>query len=80
MGGRITMAQIIERDRGRIVLNGGVKQVTIPSRWQHFLNIEEKKEVNVALVEGKHGIFFAVWDDEQKSMEQIKEENTDGVL
>lgn len=69
------MVEIIHTEPTKIKNHNGVARATIPIGWQPVTKLKPEKKAERALLEGKHGIFYGLWvEDNQPSSDELDEQ------
>lgn len=70
----ILIALIMDTEKSQVLKHNSSARITIPEKWRRELNLEPGTECHVAKVHGKHGLFFAVWADDQPTLDDLGDE------
>ena len=68
------IGQILDDDDATVLKHNSSARITIPEKWRGELNLEPGTECTIAKVNGKHGLFFAVYAKDQPTLEDMGEE------
>lgn len=68
------VSEQLDENTRTVFKSGDSLVVGFPKNWLSKLNISKGSEVNLSLMVGKHGIFMAVYPDEQKTLDDLQKE------